>query len=43
MTLALALHATFSIIATPRSEPQDVAEIRKKVVHGAQRATSEAS
>lgn len=43
MTLALALHATFSILASPRSESQNVAEIRKKVVLGAKGTLSQES
>lgn len=40
MSLALALHATFSIVATPPSQRSDISEIRYRVVNGAQRATS---
>ena len=40
MSLALALHATFSIVATPPSQRSDISEIRYRVVNGTQRATS---
>lgn len=40
MTLALALHATFSITASQKSERAEIAEIRKKVVHGTDHSVS---
>lgn len=43
MTLALALHATFSMVTVPRSERSDIVEVRKKVVRSAERAVSQES
>lgn len=43
MTLALALHATFSMVKFPRSERSDIVEVRKKVIRGADHATSQES
>lgn len=44
MSLALALHATFSITTAPSgSKRPGIVEIRKKVVHGTERAASKES